>query len=218
MKSQRTHWIALGTLLCLFSGAIADAQENNTPPQNPARGARRDRNYHLSNVSITYLRDVLKLDKDQVTKIREIHEQLKKDLAPSPTTIPPTPADPNKVKELTQKADDAIQALLKEDQKALVKQALQDADTMRAVGLQAVLVPVLKITDAQKKQIAQLGENLQKEVRALPREERRTKGMELRKKAREEAINLLTDEQKKALEQYEKEHPRPQAPPSPKGN
>lgn len=208
MKSKRTYGILICTLLCLFVGAIANTQENNAPRPNQGRGGRRDRTSHLSNVSLSYLKEVLKLDKDQVSKIREIQDQLKKEMAPAPNTNPPTLPDPDKVKEMTQKADDAVLAVLKDDQKPLVKQSLQEADLMRAVGMQAILIPVLKLTPEQKKQIGQMGENLQKEIRALPREERRSKGTELRQKAHDEVLKLLTDEQKKALEQYEKEHPR----------
>ena len=212
MKSIRTSWMTALALLCLFAGTVANAQDNNAPRPNQGRGGRRDRNAHLSTVSLAYLKVTLSLDKDQESKIKDIQDQLRKDTAPDPAATPPTPLDPEKLKELTKKADEAIQALLKDDQKALVVQSLKDADILRSVGLQLPMVSVLKLTEEQKKQIATIAENVQKETRELPREERRTKGAELRKKAHEEALKLLTEDQNKAMEQYEKEHPRRRRP------
>lgn len=205
MKLTHTLWIATLVTISLGTATIAQSQEKTTPAPEQARQGRRDRTPHISTTSLTYLKGAMNLDSDQLAKIKEIQTQLKKDVAP---TTPPTPPDPVKLKDTIQKADEAILALLKPEQKAMVAQILKEGEMMRAVGMQSAMIVILKLTTEQKKQIAQIGEALQKDMRALPREDRRTKGVELRTKAHDDALKLLTDDQKKTLEQYEKEHPR----------
>jgi Spy/CpxP family protein refolding chaperone len=77
------------------------------------------------------------------------------------------------------------------------------------VGIPPQALGVLKLTDAQKTELMTIAKEAQDKMAALPPEERRTKGMDIRRDVRTRMDTVLTAEQKAALQKWQQEHRPP---------
>lgn len=202
--SIRRLGILCATTLALgaFGVPVLAQSADSTQPQQQ-RGRRQSRTT-VSSLPVDTLDTLLKLTSEQKTKIKSIQDKLGEDsksLRPQPGSQP-DPADRQKLRDLTKKADEEIDALLTSEQRDKLKVTLKDMDTLRGVGLPPAVFADLKLTDDQKKKFEEIAKDVRDKVQGGGNRR------ELTQDARSKAEALLTTEQRAALDKYMKEHPR----------
>lgn len=157
----------------------------------------------LANTSV---KEELKIDKDQATKIeeatRKFREDNKEDFDKISFRNQDTPQEERaKIRrKLAEKFTVIAKDLLKPEQLKRVKQIQLQQQGMQAYATEEVQ-KALKITDEQKEKIKTIGDDLRKDMQDLGTggniQERFTRIRELTKEAGEKVQKILTDEQKK---------------------
>ena len=206
MQRNRFGVVAAAVAVMLTLSVAAFAQNEQGAQRQGNRGTR---GVSLATVPVVALSAALKLTDEQKTKITAIHDKYAEDakaLRPAPGAQP-DPANREKRRELTNKANADIEAVLNDEQKAKLKDVLQEMGMLRSAGIPLELVGDLKLTDDQKKQMAAIMADTQEKMRGLSPEDRRAKGREMMQEARTKMEAVLTDEQKAMIEKYRKEHP-----------
>ena len=197
-------------------GIVASAQQpgQGQPGQRQGRGQGQGRfgmrQATLINVPVDALASALKLTDAQKKKIKEIQDKYAEEarsLRPQPGS-PPDPSNREKMRDLNQKANKEIEDTLTAEQKPKVQDVLRTLGGMRMVGIPMEALGELKLTDDQKKKLAEIVKASQDQVQQLTPEERREKGRELMREARDKGMAVLTDEQKKILEKYAQQNRR----------
>jgi Spy/CpxP family protein refolding chaperone len=165
-------------------------------------------------VPVEILDTSLKLSADQKSKIADIQAKYREEaraLRPAQGG-PPNPAatreNMQKIRQLAEQANQQIQAALNNDQKAKVPALLEEFGALQTAGIPLPLLPELKLTDDQKKQILEVAKTTRDQVQAMSREERRAKGRQMMMEARTKINNILTGVQKAAIEKWNRENPR----------
>jgi Spy/CpxP family protein refolding chaperone len=206
----RKLWFAgAATAALMIVGAAAFAQA----PQGARPGGqnrRAGRQVSLATVPVDALKKLLNLTDEQATKIKGIQDTYQADiraLRPAPGTQP-DPTTRQKRAELTRKASEDIQNVLTTEQKEKMKNLVKEIGPLMAAGIPVGVIPNLKLTDDQKKQIAAIVKETQDKRQALTPEERRSQGRQLMQDARAKIQALLTDAQKATIQKWEKDHPR----------
>jgi Spy/CpxP family protein refolding chaperone len=210
MQRVRIGWIGAAVALMITLSVAAIAQ--GEPGQGGGRrfGRQGGRGMMLAQIPVAALDAELKLNADQKTKIAAIHDRFEadtKNLRPQPGTQP-EPANFQKLRELSQQANQEIQAVLTEPQKAKLPAVTRNLMMLRTVGIPIQIYGDLKLTEAQKQQIQTIARETQEKRRGLSADERREKGRELRQEAQSKVSALLTASQKTTIANYEKAHPR----------
>ena len=171
-----------------------------------AHGQFRGRNLSLVNVPVKTLDALVQLTTEQKTRIEAIQTQYQSDLR----ALRPAkgqPADPGareKRTQLTAKANEDLNAVLTPEQRDRLKAAVKDLAPAMAIGIPPALAIDLKLTADQKAKIAEIAKDVRAELKGADPATRRAKIAE----AREKAMQLLTDEQKKIVEKFEAERQR----------
>lgn len=177
--------------------------------QGGGQNRRGGRRVSVATIPVETLDATLKLTPEQKTKIGDIQTKYKtelKGLVGEPGT-PPNPDAIQKQRDLTRKAIGDIEALLTEEQKTKLPASLKEWTMLREVGIPLDALSELKLTSDQKKKITDIATDMNEKLAAVPREERREKGAELRKAAHEQVVALLTDAQKEVLQKHTKSRP-----------
>lgn len=205
------QWGVLSTLL--LSLAIPTmAQEAGAPAPGGGRQGRQGRQgggrfggrMTLATVPLANLKAGLQLTDEQAKKIEDIHKKANADArALRQPGQPPSAETMQQMREIGTKADKEIESLLTDEQKKKAAPLVKELGAYASVGLPPAALEALKLTDDQKKKIMDIAAKLQKDVAALPQEEQRQKGREIRQASRAETTKLLTEEQKKELEKFQ---------------
>ncbi len=197
--------MALALLLCL--SAVAFAQGGGG--QQGRRGMGR---MTLAQIPVSALSMELKLTGDQKAKLTEIQTKYRADVQPLRPTpgSQPDPSNFQKMRDLSQQANQSMEAVLTDDQKAKLPETLRHFSSLRSVGIPLEVYADLKLTDDQKKQIGDISRDATTKMQALAPEDRRTQGRQIRQEVREKTLALLTADQKAIIEKYNREHPRGQ--------
>jgi Spy/CpxP family protein refolding chaperone len=211
--SKLARFVAAGTLAFVVSlPAFAQAPAAPGQPgqgQGRGQGRRGQRGVSLATIPVDALDSAVKLKADQRTKIQAIQDKLRTDsqaLRPQPGS-PPDPANRDKMREMNQKAIADIEAILTTEQKDKLKTAMAEMGTLRSVGIPLALAGSLKLTDDQKKKIADISKEIREKMQNGGQgADRRA----LMQEGRTKVEAILTAEQKAAIEKYNKEHPRGQ--------
>ena len=216
--SKLARFVAAGTIALVIS-LPSFAQAPAAPGQQPGqgrqgrggqgRGQGRQRGVTVATMPIEALDAAVKLKPEQKTKIQAIQEKLRTDLqalAPQPGGQP-DPASRDKRRELNQKGVAHIEAILTTEQKDKLKTAMAEMTTLRSVGIPMALAGQLKLTDDQKKKIADVSKEIREKMQNGGQgADRRA----LMQEGRTKVEAILTADQKAAIEKYNKEHPRGQ--------
>ncbi|MCX6379762.1 MAG: hypothetical protein NT023_09860 [Armatimonadetes bacterium] len=203
-----THFVRLTAVasLLLLPAIAALAQEapvgGNAPVQGRQRGGGRNGGrFTLVMIPIASLKSSLQLTDEQATKIEAIQKKASADTrALRQPGQPPSPESLQQIRDIGMKATKEVESLLTDDQKKKVAPLVKELGGYQSIGIPLTVLDALKLTDEQKKKIGEIIEKAQKDIKALPQEEQRQKGREIRQASREEAAKLLTDDQKKELE------------------
>jgi len=194
MKHLLRNVALLGLAIAVCAPAIAQdaaAPARGRRGQGQGRGGRG--RVSAATMPMNLLTAVLKLKDDQKTKIGEIQTKLKED-------VKTATGDQPKLRELNTKAVADIDAILTDEQKTMLKEALPALGLIqqsRAIPL--VVLPDLKLTDEQKTKIKDLAKETQDKITALPQAERQTGRMPIVAEFKTKLEALLTDEQKKTI-------------------
>lgn len=208
MRKSRPGW-ALAVIALLAAMNLAAFAQN--PPGGERRGERRgERVMGLARMPIARLDAAVGLTADQKAKIKAIQDKYQADvraLRPAPGSEPSAEARQKRA-ERTRQANQEIMAVLTTAQKEKLQGALREMAPLRRSGLSPELAAELKLTDAQKRQIATITKETRERIGALSPEERRTRGREIAREAREKITSLLTPDQKAVLEKRSQERRR----------
>ena len=186
-------------------------------------GFGRQQQISLATIPNDVLADNLKLTAEQKTKIAPIHEKYMTDTR----ALRPTPGGPQidretrrannaKMRDLTEQANKDIDAILTDDQKKLVPDLIKDLQSFQAADLPFALRSKIDLTDEQKKKIAEAETASRDATRQKMQDARQSGDMakmrdiqtEAMKDLHEKVMAVLTDDQKKLVEEYQKAHPR----------
>ena len=150
----------LALLLSLSVAAVA--QDNGTAAPQGRRGQRgQGRQVTVAMVPVSALATELNLTADQKTKLTDIqtkYQDAAKALRPAPGT-PPDPANRQKMMDLTRQANQDMEVVLNDTQKQKLPETLQEFSTVRAAGIPLEVYSDLKLTDDQKRQIADISKD-----------------------------------------------------------
>jgi Spy/CpxP family protein refolding chaperone len=189
-------------LVTMALSGIAMAQ--NDAPRQGRRGGRMGGRVSVATVPVAALASALNLTADQKTKITAIQSKYQaesKALRPTPGGAP-DPSSRQKMRDLTQQTTTEIEAVLTDAQKAKVPDLLKEMGMLRGIGIPLEAVGELKLTEDQKTKLADIAKQTAEKMQGLAPEARREGMQEAMKDAREKAMSLLTDAQKKTLKKY----------------
>lgn len=241
MKHNSMGLLGLTALMLVGTGVMVLAQD--APPsagQAPAAGAGRQGGRQggrggqfgggritLSSLSVATMDTGLILTADQKTKIKAILDKKDADTKALPAlpafTPGQPPADPQAMQEAFQKrgainttANNDIQALLTDDQKAKLPAFLQELGAMQQAGISSGVLGDLKLTAEQKKKIMAQAQASQQEMQDKQQAAQQSgqrmspqDRMAMRKEAQDKVAELLTPTQRATLDKYNRDHPQP---------
>ena len=237
MRHNKFGLLALATVVLGCTGAAAFAQDAAAPPPpaNPGGGrqggGRQGRQgggpIQLSSLSIATMNYGLKLTADQKTQIQTILDQHDKDVKALPAAPaftpgqPPSPEDVTAMQEARQKrrdiatkSDDAIKAVLTDDQKAKLPDFVKELQGMQQSGIPVAILGDLKLTADQKTKITAQAEKNQtamqqkmQEARASGQRMSPQDRMAMMKDAQDKVSELLTPTQRAMVDKYNRDHP-----------
>lgn len=177
-----------------------------------------------ANTPVSVLESGLKLTADQKTKIQQLQQQMQqqmRELFPRPGAGgPPDPetmqANITKMRGLDQKVSTQIEALLTADQKAKLPGLLKDIEALRGTGIPMEVYKDLKLTADQKAKLAAISKKSQQTMQSAIEQARnsgdfgsvREAMMNARRQTEEQAMDVLSDDQRKIVTQYKEEHPQ----------
>lgn len=194
---------AIAALLIFGSGVFAQAQKGQKRPEGRApRGAA------VARISLDQIDSLVHLTQEQKTKISAIRDKFLADsraLHPTPGA-PPNPENRQKLMELSRQTTQKIMAVLTPEQKQKLQQALRERHRIRRAGIPNELMAQINLTQEQKARLNAIRKEAREKIKALPPEERRTKGREIMQAAREKMQAVLTPEQKAKIEAYKQQH------------
>jgi Spy/CpxP family protein refolding chaperone len=171
-------------------------------------GQRRGggRGVSLATLPIKTLDSVLTLTADQKTKVTAIQEKYAADVKPLRPAQgqPADPANTAKLRELSQQATKDIEAVLTDEQKTKWADARKEFALYTLAGIPAPLYGEVKLTGDQKTKLEAIQKETTEKLQGAPQDQRRT----INQDARQKAGDILTADQKAAVEKYNKEHPR----------
>ena len=237
--SWKTKRFVLAALIAgSFSGSLALAQGPDgpggpgCPGGPPGHGRGRPpfggpRRVSVIDLPISVLAFGLKLTDDQKDKVRQIQKDFRDqrdELMPrrgpdsgGPPDRSTMQANMEKMRTLETDAASRMKAVLNSDQKAQLPSLLKNIESLRATGIPAELYGKLNLTDTQKKNISEIAQHAQQDMRAKMDAARLSGDFEAsrsamdqaREASHQKAMSALTAEQRAVVEQFIKDHPRP---------
>jgi len=215
---RRVKGLLVAAMAVVLAGAsVAVAQGQDAGQARRRRSMRLSRGSLLGLLSIEQVQKELKLEKDKIDKIKEIGEKLRAEMRKEYTALREI-EDRQKRMEKYRELADKYDAKSREQ----LRDVLAREQMMRLYQIRMQVRPVLdsldnryvagrlKITDDQKKKLAQIEKDMQAKRTELFRDlrnasqEKRTEAYQKYRKLREDtdkkALAVLTDEQKKAFE------------------
>ena len=179
----------------------------------------------VSSSSVDVLAAGLKLTADQKTKIGEIQKQTAADRTKMIQDLRAGGPQPDqnafqafqqKMQDMNKSSDKKVTDALTPDQQKLLPSLLKDVQTLNSVGIPSATMADLKLTDDQKKKLTAIAETSQKAMTAKVEKASQNQDFQAigqivttsRKATKDKALAVLTDDQKKTIAKYEKDHPQ----------
>ncbi len=195
MRLRSAAWLAVAILA--LGCASANAQVRNPNRQRAA-------NLPLAQVPVALVDTICKLEPAQKEKISAIQTKLAEDLKalrPAKGTEP-DPQVAQKRRDLTRAAITDVNGILTPEQREALARAMPVLTTLRSASVPLEVVADLKLTDEQKKQIAEIVSGQREKMRGVPAEERRAKMREMVAEIRSKIEAILTAEQKETIKKF----------------
>lgn len=181
------------------------------------------------NIPLSILESGLKLTDDQKTKIgqlqQQFHQQVREQMprpGGPPDGQPGGPPDPetmraahDKIRNLEQQTNGRIEAALTSSQKQALPNLIKTVDAMRMAGVPAEIYSDL--TAEQRTKIAAIGQDAQQKMKQAMEKASQSGDFEqvhqamqqTHQQIHQKVMAVLTDDQRKAVEKFQKEHPHP---------
>lgn len=194
----------LALSLPLFAGAQTPAAPTAAASQTPRSVRRAEARVRVSSIPINALVVGLRLSKDQENSLTQIQEKARTDmqaLRPAPGAAPDPDAS-RKLGDVRRQQEADMMAVLTPDQREKLPALFKQVSTLTRVGLPARAVNDLKLTDDQTAKLDQIGSDTREKIMALPLDQRRTQARDMIRAAREQAMAVLTADQKAVVEKY----------------
>lgn len=177
-----------------------------TSVQAQARKQNRQRaaNVPIAQVPVALLDAICKLEPAQKEKITALQTKLIEDLKalrPAKGTEPDSQAV-QKRRDLTQAAITELNGILTPEQREALRKAMPLLTSLRSANVPLEVVAELKLTEDQKKQIADIIASERANLRGVPAQERKAKMREMMAQVRSKIEALLTDEQKDIIKKF----------------
>lgn len=165
--------------------------------------ARQARAVPIITVPLDTLHTIAPMVSEQKVKLKAIYDQFETEAKPlrPERGSPQTPENRQKLAEITRKYSEQVEQVLTPEQRTKVSEALRHFGALRALGLPIDVAVKLGITEAQQKQIEPIIREATEKLRAMPPDERRAKSREVMAEAREKVLQLLTEDQKKMVQE-----------------
>ena len=204
--------------LVLGGGLVVAAQGQDAPRPRRGFGRMGTRGSSLGLLRREAVQKDLKLTDDQIAKVRAISEELRTEMQKEFAALRDIEDRTERRAKSTvlsakmnKKADEKLRGVLKADQTARLSQIrMQSRSTLENLGDKDIAAK-LKLTDGQKKQVAQIATDaraartkMMTGMRDATQEKRREmfqKFREMREETDKKALGVLTDAQKKAFEE-----------------
>ena len=189
----RTIAAALGLTLLLTGSALAQGpgKQKGQKKNGAQRGAQ------IAQLDAPALDALVKLTPEQKTKITAIHDKFQADSK----ALPKDPSSRAKRRDLAQETTKQIMAVLTDEQKSKLQGTMREVGSLAGQGFPIPLLAELKLTDDQKKKIAEIVAESRKSAASGPVDRKA-----LRKQAHDKIEALLTPEQKSIVTKYMAEH------------
>lgn len=211
MFKQVSFCLVAVAVLCAGAGSMAqEAAQAGAGARQRTRAAR----ISTAEVPMPLLDSVVTLTAEQKDKLKPIYEKYAtevKALAPAGARKAGEPADPTvrqKRTELQRTTATQIEAVLTTDQLKKLKQATPQITAARSAGLPLPVLVDLKLTEEQRKQIADIVKGVADQLKGMPADERKARSKELQREGRTKVEAMLTAEQKEVITKFQKSRRR----------
>ena|SRR5687767_9505333 len=187
--------IAVATALTIALAGSAFAQ---APAKQ--KGQKRDkgaRGVQLANMPVQALDRLVTLTADQKTKITAIQDKFEADAK----ALPKDPSSREKRRDLNRAATQQVMAVLTDAQKEKLRSAMKELGPIAGAGIPIPLLQDLKLTDEQKKKIADIVAEARKGAASGPGDRKA-----MREQVQTKIAAVLTAEQKAIVTKYMAEH------------
>jgi len=179
----------------------------------------------LANIPVDLLTKELKLTDDQKTSVEKVRTKMRADMqamAPAPGTQVDFRELQQKSRAINEQANKDIEAVLNDDQKKQAPELVKTLQTVQTLRIPVQTYSDLKLTDDQKKKLAALAADVEKDRAAKMQEMQAARQAGDQDKMREimtsmrgngqpdeKTLAVLTADQKEIVQKYIKEHPQP---------
>jgi Spy/CpxP family protein refolding chaperone len=211
MFKQVSLWLVAVTALCVAAGSMA---QDATAPDAGRRQRTRAARISTAEVPMPLLDSVVTLTAEQKDKLKPIYEKYAADvkaLTPAGARKAGDPVDPTvrqKRTELQRTTSTQVEAILTPDQLKKLKQATPQITAARTAGLPLAVLADLKLTEEQRKQIAEIVKGITDQLKGMAADERKAKSKELQREGRTKVEALLSAEQKEVITKFQKSRRR----------
>ena len=195
MKELKQIAVGLALMLAISAPVIAQTAigaggARAGRGQGRGQGARGG---GLATMPVATLSYFVTLKDDQKTKIGEIQTKFKDDRKAAA-------GDQAKMRELSAKVTEDINAILTDDQKAKLKDLMPVLSMLQqSRSIPLIAIPDVKLTDDQMTKVKDAAKETQDKITALPQADRRTGRAPLVAEFKTKVEGLLTEEQKKTI-------------------
>jgi Spy/CpxP family protein refolding chaperone len=164
---------------------------------------RQARAVPLITVPLETLNTIAPMVAEQKEKLKAIYEQYENEARPlrPQRGAQQTPENRQKLAEINRKYSEQVEQVLTPEQRTKITDALRQFGALRGLGIPLDVATKLNLTEAQKKQIEPLVREATEKVRAMSPDERRAKSREVMAETREKVLQILTEDQKKMLQE-----------------
>jgi len=200
---MRRTALLMSALLALGVTALAQTPETPAPGAKGVKKNKAQAGHHgvaLATAPIRAIDAVVGLKDDQKTKLTEIQTKLQADLKAAP-------GDKVKDKEITRQANTDALAILTPEQVSKAEATMPIVTLLNSSHAIPISVFAdVKLTDDQMSKIKAAAEDAQVKIKALPKEDRKTKGKEIRDAFKTTVDGILTADQKATIANAPRTH------------
>lgn len=198
MFRHRVIVVALTAFVLVLATSAAQCQAGRRQV-----GQRQARAVPLITVPLETLSTIAPMVAEQKEKLKAIYEQYENEARPlrPQRGAQQTPENRQKLAEINRKYSEQVEQVLTPEQRTKITDALRQFGALRGLGIPLDVATKLNLTEAQKKQIEPLVREATEKVRAMSPDERRAKSREVMAETREKVLQILTEDQKKTLQE-----------------
>jgi Spy/CpxP family protein refolding chaperone len=188
--------LAVSALLVMSVPILAQTTPVATPGATAAPRGGQGRRGGMAGLPVSAIDTLVKLTADQKTKITAVQDKLKTDVAASA-------GDRTKTRELTTAANEDIKAVLTPDQQKTLAEKLPVVMLLnQSKAVPAGALGDVKLTSDQMDKIKTAAMATQEKMKAVAKEDRKTKNPEILADFKTQVDTILTADQKETVSKF----------------